>query len=79
MRRNLYLHLTLICSTDTHVVHHLFSTMPFYHAQEATEAVKKVLGKHYLFDDAHFLSAALVAQRRCRFVEDEGDLVWFKH
>jgi fatty acid desaturase len=27
---------------DTHVCHHLFSKMPFYHAQEATEAMKKV-------------------------------------
>eukprot|EP00842_Homolaphlyctis_polyrhiza_P005791 jgi/Hompol1/6212/HPOL_004904-RA len=32
---------------DTHVVHHLFSTMPHYHAQEATAAVKKFLGKYY--------------------------------
>ena len=34
--------------TDTHVCHHLFSKMPFYHAQEATEAFKKVLGPYYL-------------------------------
>lgn len=27
---------------DTHVAHHLFSYMPHYHAQEATEAIKKV-------------------------------------
>jgi omega-6 fatty acid desaturase (delta-12 desaturase) len=27
---------------DTHVCHHLFSTMPFYHAQEATQAIRKV-------------------------------------
>lgn len=27
---------------DTHVCHHLFSTMPFYHAQEATQAFRKV-------------------------------------
>jgi omega-6 fatty acid desaturase (delta-12 desaturase) len=29
---------------DTHVCHHLFSTMPFYHAQEATRAIRKVGG-----------------------------------
>ena len=34
--------------TDTHVCHHLFSKMPFYHAQEATEAMKKVLGNFIL-------------------------------
>lgn len=29
---------------DTHVAHHLFSYMPHYHAEEATEAIKKVRG-----------------------------------
>lgn len=35
---------------DTHVAHHLFSQMPHYHAEEATEALKPVLGDYYLFD-----------------------------
>jgi len=43
--------------TDTHVVHHLFSDMPFYHAQEATEAVKPLLGKYYRFDDTPITTA----------------------
>ena len=30
--------------TDTHVAHHLFSTMPHYHAMEATKAIKPLLG-----------------------------------
>jgi len=42
---------------DTHVVHHLFSDMPFYHAQEATEAVKPLLGKYYRFDKTPIVTA----------------------
>ncbi len=30
---------------DTHVAHHLFSYMPHYHAQEATQAIQKVRAK----------------------------------
>ncbi|MES1911642.1 MAG: hypothetical protein MHM6MM_004045 [Cercozoa sp. M6MM] len=37
---------------DTHVMHHLFSDMPFYHAVEATAAVKRSpLGPYMLYDD----------------------------
>ena len=35
---------------STHVVHHLFSYLPHYHAREATEAIKKVLGSKYRYD-----------------------------
>ena len=35
---------------ETHVLHHYISTIPFYHADEATEAIKPVMGKHYRAD-----------------------------
>lgn len=35
---------------DTHVCHHIFSKMPHYHATEATEALKPILGQYYLKD-----------------------------
>jgi len=43
--------------TDTHVVHHLFSKMPFYHAKEATQAVKPLLKEYYRYDSTHWLYA----------------------
>lgn len=34
----------------THVLHHHVPTIPFYHAAEPSEAIKKVLGRHYRSD-----------------------------
>ena len=64
--------------SDTHVVHHLFSTMPFYHATEATEAVKGLLGEYYLFDPTPIPIALWRSLLHCRFVDDEGDIVFCK-
>ena len=36
--------------TDAHLTHHVFSTMPFYHAKEVTPIVKKLLGEFYVED-----------------------------
>ncbi|KAI8824445.1 fatty acid desaturase-domain-containing protein [Fimicolochytrium jonesii] len=64
---------------DTHVAHHIFSTMPHYHAQEATAALQKALGKYYLKDTTPIWKALWNSRNTCRFVEDEGDVLWFKH
>ncbi|KAI9251036.1 delta-12-fatty acid desaturase [Phascolomyces articulosus] len=66
-------------SGDTHVVHHFFSTIPHYHAVEATKHIKKVLGKYYFFDDTPILTAFHKSWKQCRFVEDEGDVVFYKN
>jgi len=55
---------------DTHVCHHLFSTMPFYHAEEATEAIKKVLGDYYLYDPTPIPAALWRSFANCKYVED---------
>jgi len=65
--------------TDTHVCHHLFSKMPFYHAQEATEAIRKVLGPYYMKDETPIARALYRSFSTCLFVEDDGDTVFYKN
>jgi len=64
--------------SDTHVCHHIFSKMPFYHAQEATECIKKVIGKYYLADPTPISVALWRSYRLCKYVEEEDDIVFFK-
>lgn len=63
--------------TDSHVVHHIFSSMPFYNALEATPYVKEALGKYYVqrgnsFGD--FLSALWRSAGTCEVVHGKGVL-----
>ncbi|XP_041028488.1 delta(12)-fatty-acid desaturase FAD2-like [Juglans microcarpa x Juglans regia] len=59
--------------TDTHVAHHLFSTMPHYHAMEATKAIKPILGDYYQFDGTPIYKATWREAKECIYVEpDEG-------
>lgn len=62
---------------DTHVAHHLFSTMPFYHAQEATVALKKALGSYYLQDSTPIPRALWRSWTQCKFVQDEGEVLYY--
>lgn len=69
---------------DTHVAHHIFSYMPHYHAEEATRALKPILGKYYLTDTCtpglRGVGEALwKGFTYCRYVEDEGQVLWYKH
>lgn len=66
----------------THVCHHLVSTIPFYHAGEASDAIRKVMGQHYRADTkTPFWTAFWKNQRICKFVEEtagcEGSGVYF--
>eukprot|EP01114_Cavostelium_apophysatum_P013822 TRINITY_DN343_c0_g1_i1.p1 TRINITY_DN343_c0_g1~~TRINITY_DN343_c0_g1_i1.p1 ORF type:complete len:401 (+),score=91.35 TRINITY_DN343_c0_g1_i1:76-1278(+) len=63
---------------NTHVAHHLFSQMPHYHAGEATEALKKVLGKYYLTDNTPIMVALWKAWNTCHYVDDSGEVVYYK-
>lgn len=58
---------------ETHVLHHFVSTIPFYHADEASEAIKPVLGPHYRSDVAGgavgFIQALWNNSRICQWLE----------
>jgi len=64
----------------THVCHHLISTIPFYHAGEASQHIRRVMGVHYKSDTkTPFMTAFWRSQRDCKFVEEsvEGSGVYF--
>lgn len=58
---------------ETHVLHHYVSTIPFYHADEATEAIKPVMGDHYRSDVAggawSFVPRLFQNMKSCQWVE----------
>ena len=56
---------------DTHVVHHLFSAMPHYHAEVATEAVKSILGSYYKKDERFIFRALWEDYSACRYVAED--------
>jgi len=66
----------------THVCHHLISSIPFYHAEEASIHIKKVMGKHYKRDDTPFMKAFWKQQKECKFVEecvDDSGVYFFRN
>jgi len=64
---------------DSHVAHHLFSTMPHYHAIEATPYLKKFLGKYYLEEKENFMQSLWKNWNSCHWVESTGNIVFFKN
>jgi len=63
---------------NTHICHHLFSYMPHYHAEEATEHIKKVIGSFYLQDSTPIAQALWKSFTKCRFVEENANVVFYK-
>ncbi|KAJ5127147.1 Fatty acid desaturase type 1 [Penicillium atrosanguineum] len=62
---------------ETHVLHHYVSNIPFYNADEASEAIKGVMGTHYRTDAqtgwTGFFKAMWTSARTCQWVEpNEG-------
>lgn len=64
---------------ETHVSHHICSKIPHYHAWEATEALKAVLGEHYMKSDDNMYHSLVKNYSECKFVEDNGSCVFYKN
>jgi omega-6 fatty acid desaturase (delta-12 desaturase) len=62
---------------ETHVLHHYVSSIPFYNADEATDAIKPIMGKHYRADvkdgPIGFIKAMYNSARMCQWVEPVQD------
>jgi omega-6 fatty acid desaturase (delta-12 desaturase) len=62
--------------TDSHVVHHCFSQMPFYNAIKATPYVKERIGKYYLSDNRPIAVCMWESFRKCKFIGKGEAEVW---
>lgn len=65
---------------DSHVVHHLFSDMPFYNAIEVTRKyIKPVLGDYYASDKRSIFTQTAEAWKKCLYVVPSEGVTYFRH
>jgi len=67
--------------SETHVAHHVSSKIPHYNAWEASAALKKRLASSGIYLEGRPGGWAEVYRvfRECKFVEDEGNIVFYKN
>ena len=63
---------------STHVAHHVESSIPHYHALEATNALKAAFPNLYLYDPTPVWRALLRVAMHCVAVEKVGDMYVFR-
>jgi acyl-lipid omega-3 desaturase len=62
----------------THVAHHIFSNMPHYYLQDATEAIKPLLGDYYRKSEEPVWQSFFKSSEACHFITDDGDEVYYQ-
>ncbi|PFH50487.1 hypothetical protein AMATHDRAFT_193081 [Amanita thiersii Skay4041] len=62
-----------------HVAHHFFIRAPFYNGPQITEAIKAVLKGDYNYDSTSSFYALYRSFTQCVFVEDEGNIIFYKN
>ena len=67
--------------SETHVAHHVSSKIPHYHAWEATAALRRLFAQHGIRLQGRPGGWGEVYRvfTQCKFVEDEGDIVFYKN
>ncbi|KAH8825092.1 fatty acid desaturase-domain-containing protein [Flagelloscypha sp. PMI_526] len=67
--------------SETHVLHHVCSKVPHYNAWEASDALRKLLDRHGIERQGRPGGWAEVYRvfRACKFVEDDGPVVFYKN
>ena len=63
---------------STHVLHHLNFKIPHYHAREATECLKPVLGSLYRYDDTPVWTALWTVPQTCQWVDGVKGVQFYK-
>lgn len=64
---------------ETHVLHHYCSRIPFYNARPASEAIKKVMGKHYRSSDENMWKSLWKSFRSCQYVDGDNGVLMFRN
>lgn len=64
---------------ETHVLHHYCSRIPFYNAREASEAIKKVMGKHYRHTDENMFYSLWKSARWCQYVDGDNGVLMYRN
>ncbi|KAF9066356.1 delta-12 fatty acid desaturase [Rhodocollybia butyracea] len=62
-----------------HIAHHLFTNIPWYNQPHVTNILKELLGNDYNYDSTNVFYALYRTSTQCRFVEDNGDIVFYKN
>lgn len=64
---------------ETHVLHHYCLRIPFYNGREASKAIQKVMGKHYMYSDESMWKALWKSARMCQFVDGDNGVMMYRN